>query len=138
MSRFYLDSNVLIYVVEQPPRFGERAVAFLTGALRNGDEIVISDLALAESVYGAVKKGLSAHVEAYGRLTQDARRLTLAAVNSNALASAARLGPGVGLKLVDAIHLATAMDAGCAGFVTNDRAFAKVTDIKIINPFDGT
>jgi len=45
---------------------------------------------------------------------------------------AARARAAYGLRTLDAIQLATAIEVGATGFVTNDRDFRRVTDIEVL------
>ena len=48
------------------------------------------------------------------------------------LEQAARLRATAQLKTPDALHAATALEAGCAVFVTNDAAFRRVTGLNVV------
>jgi predicted nucleic acid-binding protein len=135
MKTVYFDSNFLIYLIEQPPVFGAAASLFLEQTLACDARLFTSDLALAECAYGAYKFGRHQLATAYEQLPSDPRRISLVNVESSMLAAAARLGPPSGLRLLDAVHVALALSAGCNEFVTNDRAFKAPLPIKIINPF---
>ena len=134
MRRVYFDSNFLIYLVEQPPVFGTLATLFLKCTLASDAKLFTSDLALAECAYGAYKRGQTELANAYHQLPTDSGRISLIKIESDMLAAAARLGPASGLKLLDAVHIALALSAGCDEFVTNDRAFKGQLPIRVINP----
>ena len=40
----YLDTNIVIYLIEQPPNWGPRAAARIATIRSNADQIVLSDL----------------------------------------------------------------------------------------------
>ena len=44
----YLDSNIVIYIVEDPPTFGPRALAHITALRAKGDEFAVSHLTRLE------------------------------------------------------------------------------------------
>jgi predicted nucleic acid-binding protein len=48
------------------------------------------------------------------------------------LERAARLRTTAQLKTPDTLHAATALEAGCALFVTNDGAFRRVTGLNVV------
>lgn len=58
--------------------------------------------------------------------------LTVCPVTRDILIEAARLRSLSSLRLPDAIHLATAINAGCSAFLTNDRGIAAAAGIKVI------
>lgn len=47
-------------------------------------------------------------------------------------ATAARLRARPNLQTPHAIHLATALDRGASGFVTNDRRLSRTTDLDVL------
>ena len=54
----YLDSNIVIYMIEQPAQFGLRASARLAALTTAGDDIVVSELTrLGGSRSNAVCRG---------------------------------------------------------------------------------
>ena len=52
---------------------------------------------------------------------QERGGLTVVPIDLNVLVESARLRASAGLKLPDAIHVASALTAGCEVFLTNDR-----------------
>ncbi|WP_440995039.1 type II toxin-antitoxin system VapC family toxin [Arhodomonas sp. SL1] len=85
---------------------------FLTGPLRNGDEI------LADRYYQSLLNSHNWHVQA---------------VDAPLSFTAARIRTRYGLKLPDAIQVATAIHTSCSALVTHDRDFTTVTEIPILN-----
>ena len=53
----YLDSNIIIYLIEQPAQFGPRASAWVAKMAATGDRIVVSDLTRLECRVNAVASG---------------------------------------------------------------------------------
>jgi predicted nucleic acid-binding protein len=53
----YLDTNIVIYAVENPPTWGARALAHLTSLRSAGTAIMVSDLTRMESLVGPFKSG---------------------------------------------------------------------------------
>lgn len=49
---------------------------------------------------------------------------------------AAELSPKRGMKLIDALHYATAALAGCTFILTNDQGFASVDSMEVIHLAD--
>ena len=44
----FLDTNIVIYLIEQPANFGPRAAARIAAAVAAGDTMVVSDLTRLE------------------------------------------------------------------------------------------
>ena len=53
----YLDSNIVIYTVDDPPIWGAKAVTRLTALRSNGDTFMVSDLTRMECLVGPLKTG---------------------------------------------------------------------------------
>jgi hypothetical protein len=53
----YLDTNILIYTVENPPAFGACATAHLTTVRGRGDTFMASDLTRMECLVGPLRSG---------------------------------------------------------------------------------
>lgn len=117
----YLDTNVFIYAVEgyQPV---QAVVDELFAGLEQGHFAgVTSELTLAEVLVKPLELGLGNVVSAYTDLLQPSEHLAVVPVGRTILVEAARQRALLGIRLPDAIHVATALDAGCDVFLTNDR-----------------
>lgn len=66
----YLDSNVVIYAVEDPPIWGARALAKLAALRTNGDTLMVSDLTRMECLVGPLKTGDTALEDDYRVFSQ--------------------------------------------------------------------
>ena len=84
---------------------------FLTGPLRNGDEI------LADRHYQSLANGINWHIQE---------------LDAPLSFTAARIRTRYGLKLPDAVQVATAIHSRSSALVTHDRDFASVTEIPIL------
>ena len=127
----YLDANALIYAVENtasPVRH------LLIRSVSAGLSFVTSELTISEVLVkpfqhqdwrlaGAFDALLS------GRSPIDVRTITRAILRESASIRAAQ-----GAKLADAIHAATALDAGCRTIVTNDLRFPKLPSMSYVLP----
>lgn len=47
--------------------------------------------------------------------------------------SAARLRAATGLSLIDALHISTAIQAGCDGLVSNDKGLANIAGVEVMS-----
>lgn len=132
-SAVYVDSNVFIYFIEKvPERFGPVQEVFTLLAERQA-RVLTSELAIAECLYlparGKNWKLVAVYDVFFGK-TGDIAVLPL----SGALAkSASLLGGNLGLKLLDAIHYVTAIEAGCAAFLTGDRRIRSSSSLRVIH-----
>lgn len=53
----FLDTNIVIYVVEQPPVFGPKAMTRLMALRTSSDSFLISDLVRMECLVGPLRSG---------------------------------------------------------------------------------
>ena len=119
----YLDTNIFIYAVESVPPFSD-AMRELFRHIDDGHcQAVTSELSLAECLVKPFLEGDMIRRRAFERAVQTSPVLQVIPISRTVLVSAAELRARTGLKLPDAIHLATATHAGCATFLTNDRRF---------------
>lgn len=127
----YVDANPIIYSVEKHPVFGPLLQPLWQAAQARTIEVVSSDLVLMEVLVGPLKSGDTALEKAYERalLGTDMRSLP---ITQPILREAARLRATTKLKTPDAIHAATASDAGCVLFVTNDVGFRGVPSLPLV------
>jgi predicted nucleic acid-binding protein len=118
----YLDTNPIIYSVEKHAAYWPLLQPLWQAAKGGTIEIVSSDLTLLETLVGPLKAGDTALATAYEQLFQQAQtRLLL--ITHAILREAAGPRATTRLKAPDALHAATARQAGCILFVTNDAAF---------------
>ena len=94
--------------------------------------VVTSELTVMETLvkpFQTQDQALEAACRAVLFSTSD---VLLVPVSRVILEQAARLRASTGLKTPDAVHAATALDAGCTLFVTNDAAFRRVTGLNVV------
>ena len=126
----YLDTNVVIYLIEQTsPQWGARASARIAAARANQDRFAVSDLTRLECRVGPIAANDSITLGQFDTFFQSAEvqvLLLTTAVCDRATIIRARHR----YRTPDALNLAAAVDAGCDIFLTNDlrlRAFSDIT-----------
>ena len=134
MPKLYLDSNILIYAIEGETQFRLSAEAIIAQALKAGIQLCTSEFSVGECLIGAFKRANPRGAELYIRtFFERPESMTLLPVTRSVIEDAARLGGSLGLKLADAIHVASAAQAGCASFATNDSHIAVPRGMTIIS-----
>ncbi|MBV8736380.1 MAG: PIN domain-containing protein [Alphaproteobacteria bacterium] len=103
MGLIYLDSCLVIYLVENHPRWGERVAGAV--ALAEGARFGISPLVKCECLVGPMKRGDPVLERAYSQLFDKFADLTMP---GPVFVQAARLRAHFGLRTPDALHLACA------------------------------
>src|ERR687884_407821 len=116
----YPDANIFIDAVEgYAPE--EAFLRELFNALEEGRFTAItSELSLAEVLVKPFELGREEVVATYTELVAPSDRLTVVPVDRAILVEAARQRAALGVRMPDAIHVATALAAGCELFLTND------------------
>jgi predicted nucleic acid-binding protein len=127
----YLDANPIIYTVEKHPVYGPLLQPLWLAAQAKTIEVVSSELALMETLVGPLKSGNSTLERQYEQalLGTDMRLLP---ITQPILREAARLRATTKLRTPDALHAATAQQAGCVLFVTNDVGFRGVVSLPLV------
>jgi predicted nucleic acid-binding protein len=118
--RIYLDSNVFIYAFEDYPAYHEDCANILDGIDAGLIEAVASELVFLEILYRPLQSDI-ALAERYVETMESVIGLFLMPVTRSVILRAAVMRVEARLNSPDAIHLATAIEAGCNAFVTNDR-----------------
>ena len=116
--RVYIDSNVFIYFLDRAPTLARAADDVMALASSGACQGVTGDLAVAEVLVGPYRHG---DVDAVDRIRGFFRTPDLLTVVSHSSADfllAARVRGEQGAGLVDALHVATALNAGCTVLVT--------------------
>jgi predicted nucleic acid-binding protein len=131
-AKIYVDANVFIYFLEGSVRFEEAAKRFFLIADDRNASLSTSEVTLAECLFGAHRLGSDALARAYIDLLDRPALLRLLRVDRAILELAAAMGAKVGAKLIDAIHLASAVSAGCDTFVTNDKSIRAPKGLRIV------
>ncbi|MFZ4815188.1 MAG: type II toxin-antitoxin system VapC family toxin [Phototrophicaceae bacterium] len=94
--------------------------------------IVTSVITLAEVLTHPMKLDRETLVEEYEEILSNSTGLDLILVDAEIARKSAALRAKYNLRTPDAIQLATALVQGCEAFITNDKGFKKVTDIRVI------
>lgn len=128
-ARVVVDTAPIIYLLEGNAQFLPRFIGLFEADAAGDLQIAISTITLAEVLTGPLRSGQEALAQRYqSALLQ----YTVAPVSSAIAALAARMRARYGLKLPDAIQLATALDLEAAALVTHDRDFARVEGLAVV------
>ncbi|MGH6913333.1 MAG: type II toxin-antitoxin system VapC family toxin [Geminicoccales bacterium] len=116
-----LDANVFVYAVEG---FAEHQ-GFIDELFRSIDSghvsAVTSELTLAEVLIKPLETRRHDVAAVYEELLQSSEHLNVVPIDRAILISAARHRADLGVKLPDAIHVATAIAVGCDVLLSNDQ-----------------
>ena len=126
----YLDTNIVIYAVENPPTWGAKALARLAAARSAGDTFMVSDLTRMECLVGPLKTANTA-IEGDFRAFFSAVGLQVVAITAAVCDRAAAIRAAFNFKPLDALHLAAAEVHGVNRFLTGDARLSSFTAIAV-------
>lgn len=126
-----LDSNILIYLLDDTGHLGELAGA-LVDAIDDGRlDGMIASIGIVEALTGPARSGDGA---AFERAADEIRslRVDVVGLDASIAEDAARLRGGQPrLGLQDAVHLASARAVKATAFITNDRRIGSIPQLEV-------
>lgn len=132
IDRLYIETTPLIYLVERNVTYIERVRSVIRKAESDGIQLFSSVISLTEVLTHPIRLGESHLEDAYRRILLDREYLVLNSINIAIAERAAQLRARYNLRTPDALHLATAMDASCEAFLTNDLSLKRVAEIRVL------
>ena len=131
IRRVAFDTSPLIYLIEKHPLYFDRM--FLLMQMLDQGHIIgsASVLTLTEVLVHPLKTHNSALAQAYETILRHSAGFHLVNIDVEVGRRAAELRSHYGLRTPDALHLAAAVENDCDAFITNDRAFNRVVELKI-------
>ena len=130
--QLYIDSNIIIYYIEGSEESQRQADVLFEYAESNNIILMTSEIAIGECLYGAYKRGRKDSVEKFEMLFDDTGLFHFIPVDIEIIMRAAKIGAENKLKIIDALHFASAIDVECDAFVTNDRGIQSSPDLKVV------
>lgn len=138
MSKVFWDTNVFIYLFEEPSGTGAAVVQLLRRMQERGDELVTSTLTLAELLVKPLRDGDGALASRYEKALK-APGIRLVSFDERAARHYADIRCDKSLRAPDALQLACAAVESCDLFVTNDLTLTKknISGIQFITSLSG-
>ncbi|MEJ1156852.1 type II toxin-antitoxin system VapC family toxin [Prosthecomicrobium sp. N25] len=116
--RIYLDANFFIAYVENPELDLSPVVRWCA---RDGWRLVTSEFTLAEVLVLPLKIGDASLARSYEELMASEQVIQVMSVSRAVLMKCAEVRATIGNRTPDAIHIATALLAGCDVFLSSDQ-----------------
>lgn len=135
-TRCFVDTNVLIYTLA-PPTESKKAIArtWVT-ALHRRRRLVISPQVVNEFCSVALRKGLLGSTKEISDFVARASEWCTAKTTPDIALAALKLRDRYPLQWFDALLLASALDAGCGLFLSEDMSHGQIVDgLEIVSPF---
>jgi predicted nucleic acid-binding protein len=131
-SRVYIDTNIFIYFLERSPQFFEPVKHLFEYIDSVGAQLVTSEITVAECIYRPSQLNDQKLIGAYEVLFEESNEVDLVPLDGLLAKQAAIYGSQVGLKLIDSIHLVSALQSGCDTFVSSDARFKSGPRLTVI------
>ncbi len=138
-KKIALDTVVFIYALEGNDQFGRCAEQIFLAIEKGKCKGFASDLVLAELMVKPLREEKPEIAEEYASELPNFPNITFLSPDRDIIISAAKLRGKTNLKLIDALHLATAIKRGCQIFITNDNVMKcniSQIDIWLISEID--
>ncbi|HLN24011.1 MAG TPA: type II toxin-antitoxin system VapC family toxin [Patescibacteria group bacterium] len=134
--KIYIDANIVIYFLEGDSEHQDKTAALFRHAEEHDIPLLTSEITIAECLYGAYKAGKVELVEQYRTLFHAVGLFQLIPVEGSIAERAAKIGADRRLKLIDALHVTSALGVGCDVFVTNDRGIKSMDGLRVVQMFE--
>ena len=131
-KRCYFDTIVFIYLLEGYAVYSSVLNEIRGAILRQEAEIFTSDLTLCEALVAPFRLNDMNLVNSYRQLIEHSGAFKLIPTSRETYIRASLYRAQMGLKMADAIHVATAVECGCAVFLSNDRALKLPKGIELV------
>jgi predicted nucleic acid-binding protein len=131
-SRVYIDTNIFIYFLERAPQFFEQVKNLFEHIDVVGAQLLTSEITVAECIYRPSQLDDQRLIRAYELLFEESNEVDLVPLDGLLAKQAALHGSQIGLKLIDSIHLVSALQSGCDYFVSSDARFKSGPRLNVI------
>jgi predicted nucleic acid-binding protein len=133
MRRVYLDTCIVIYLIENTGMHSERSRDFLAA---NSDALLcVSPLVKMEAIVKPLRESAAELVADYEEFLANQQWLS---INDDIVNHATSIRAAHNLKTPDALHLAIAQKHGCNELWTNDNRLGKIAAGMAVNIFGDT
>ncbi|MBC8163903.1 MAG: type II toxin-antitoxin system VapC family toxin [Roseiflexaceae bacterium] len=126
------DTAPLIYFVERHPVYFDRMLLIMRYVDRGLIAGVASTVALAEVLVQPLRAENTTLAERYETVLAESYSFRLETLTTTAARRAGDLRARYNLRTPDALHVATAIEAGCDAFLTNDAGIKRVSEINVL------
>lgn len=130
-GKVYVDSNCVIYGVEKVKPYAAILEPLWRAGASHPISLIGSQIVLLEVLVKPVWENKPELQEKFRHFLLRSQEFSTIPIDLGILERAARIRADSGLRTPDAIHAATALEAGAALFVTNDPGFRRVTGMPV-------
>jgi len=128
----YIDANIFIYFLERHDTYFDLVVPFFQMFEAGTSLACTGDAAVAETLYKPYQVDDVIRINEFKAFFANDEFLTVLPHTTKVFELAAELAPKHGMKLIDALHYATAALAGCTFILTNETGLTSKGEMEII------
>lgn len=133
-SKVYVDSNIIIYIVEREPRYYTSLASLLAAAAQGQLQIVTSEISILECLVLPLRLGNQAMVNAYLQMFSQTDLVAVPVSRDVMIEAAVLRAQHVALRTPDAIHWATAKVEQADRLITNDQNLLRLAGAFAVDP----
>jgi len=126
----FLDTNIVVYLIERAPDIGPAAAAHVEVLLSQGERLVVSDLVRRECRVRPLRLGDAVTLAAYDGYF-GSEDVEVVPITPAVCDRAATIRARDRFRPMDALHLAAAIEHGCGRFLTHDSRLGAFPDIAV-------
>jgi predicted nucleic acid-binding protein len=132
VSRLGVDTAPVVYLIERHPQY-HPLVREAFERLANGEFAgVTSVITLGEVLVQPLARGNTVLQQRYRDVLLRSGGFEIRPIDTAAAERAADLRARYGMRLPDALQIATALQDGCEAFLTNDLRLQRVTELRVL------
>jgi predicted nucleic acid-binding protein len=132
VTRLGFDTSPVIYFVEANPQY-DALVTEIFQRVSNGAPLgVTSTITLSEVLVQPIIQGQTLLQREYRDLLLRSRNFSTSAISATIAELGAELRAHYRLRTPDALQIATAIEAGCEAFLSNDAGLRRVTELRVL------
>lgn len=137
-QRVYVDTNAFIFFLDRHVKYFPVVAPIFEACFNQKIFAVTGGLAVAEVMIHPYRNGDAALIANFKNFFSQKNFLTVADHNNDLLDISAMFAGQRKMKLIDAIHVATAQKNGCTFFLTNDHGIKSSDSLEVIQLDDFT
>jgi predicted nucleic acid-binding protein len=122
-----IDTSIVIYLLDNHPRYADLASVVMTAIEQGQVQAVTSMITLAEVLTAPAKAGNVQALQDYELYLTNFPNLSIRPPDTATARQAALVRAETGLKLPDALQIATALQVGAQAIVGNDKGWRNKT-----------
>jgi len=131
IPKIYFDSAPIIYYTEDRIPFADIIEKVMQYIIQNNIQIVTSVISVSECLTKPIRENDTKLITIYERFFEQTQNMNVIDISFPIARKSADLRAQYGLRTPDALHIATAIIAGCQAFLTNDIALKRINELKV-------